>query len=40
VNGDEITEVHSPSGDGSDFKVWGGVSIGWSNAAEQVESEE
>jgi len=40
VNGDEITKFHSPSSDGSDFKVWGGVSIGWSNAAEEVEVQE
>jgi hypothetical protein len=40
VNGDEATTFHSPSSDGSDVKVWGGVSIGWSNAAEEVEAEE
>jgi hypothetical protein len=35
INGDELTKFHSPSSDGSDVKVWGGVSIGWSNAAEE-----
>ena len=37
VNVDEATKFHSPTSDGSDFKLWGGVSIGWSNAAEEVE---
>ena len=37
INGDEITKFHSPSSDGSDFKLWGGVSIGWSNAVEEEE---
>jgi hypothetical protein len=35
INGDELTKFHSPSSDGSDVKVWGGVSIGWSNAVEE-----
>ena len=35
VSADEFTKFHSPSSDGSDFKVWGGVSIGWSNAVEE-----
>jgi hypothetical protein len=35
INGDELTKFHSPSSDGSDVKVWGGISIGWSNAAEE-----
>jgi hypothetical protein len=39
VSGDEFTKFHSPSSDGSDFKIWGGVSIGWSNAVEE-EAEE
>jgi hypothetical protein len=39
VNVDEATKFHSPTGDGSDVKLWGGVSIGWSNAAEEVEAE-
>jgi hypothetical protein len=39
INGDEITKFHSPSGDGSDLKLWGGVSIGWSNAVETEEAE-
>jgi hypothetical protein len=38
VNVDEATKFHSPSSDGSDFKLWGGVSIGWSNAAEEAEA--
>ena len=40
VSVDEATKFHSPSSDGSDFKLWGGVSIGWSNAAEEPEAEE
>ncbi len=40
VNGDDFTRFHSPSSDGSDFKLWGGVSIGWSNAVEEEEEEE
>jgi hypothetical protein len=37
VSVDDVTKFHSPSGDGSDFKIWGGVSIGWSNAVEEEE---
>jgi hypothetical protein len=37
INGDEFTKFHSPTSDGSDFKVWGGVSVGWSNAVEEEE---
>ena len=37
INGDEFTKFHSPSSDGSDLKLWGGVSIGWSNAVEEEE---
>jgi Bacterial protein of unknown function (Gcw_chp) len=40
VSVDEATRFHSPSSDGSDFKLWGGVSIGWSNAVEEREAEE
>jgi hypothetical protein len=40
INGDEITKFHSPGSDGSDVKLWGGVSIGWSNAVEEEEAEE
>ncbi len=40
VGVDDATRFHSPSSDGSDVKLWGGVSIGWSNAAEEVEAEE
>jgi hypothetical protein len=36
---DEATKFHSPSSDGSDFKLWGGVSIGWSNAVEAAAEE-
>ena len=36
INGDDITKFHSPSSDGSDVKLWGGVSIGWSNAEEEA----
>ncbi len=35
INGDEITKFQSPGSDGSDVKLWGGVSIGWSNAVEE-----
>jgi hypothetical protein len=35
INADEFTKFHSPSSDGSDVKLWGGVSIGWSNAVEE-----
>ncbi len=36
ISGDEATKVTSPT-DESDVKVWGGVSIGWSNAVEEEE---
>jgi Bacterial protein of unknown function (Gcw_chp) len=36
VSVDENTKFTSPSDD-SDVKLWGGVSIGWSNAAEEAE---
>jgi hypothetical protein len=39
INGDEFTKFHSPSSDGSDVKLWGGVSIGWSNAVEEEAAE-
>lgn len=39
INGDEFTKFHSPDSDGSDLKLWGGVSIGWSNAVEEEEAE-
>jgi hypothetical protein len=37
INGDDFTKFHSPTSDGSDFKLWGGVSISWSNAIEEEE---
>ena len=37
---DDATKFHSPTSDGSDVKLWGGVSIGWSNAVEEEETEE
>ncbi len=40
ISGDEFTKFHSPTSEGSDFKLWGGVSIGWSNAVEEEEGEE
>lgn len=40
INGDEFTKFHSPDSDGSDLKLWGGVSISWSNAVEEEEAEE
>ena len=39
VSVDDATRFHSPTSDGSDVKLWGGVSIGWSNAAEEPEAE-
>jgi hypothetical protein len=39
VSVDEATKFTSPTDD-SDVKLWGGVSIGWSNAAEEAEVEE
>jgi hypothetical protein len=39
VSVDDATKFHSPSSDGSDLKLWGGVSIGWSNAVEEEEVE-
>jgi hypothetical protein len=39
VSGDDFTKITSPT-DESDVKVWGGVSIGWSNAVEEEEAEE
>ena len=39
ISVDDATKFHSPSSDGSDVKLWGGVSIGWSNAVEEEEEE-
>jgi hypothetical protein len=39
ISGDEFTKFTSPT-DESDVKVWGGVSIGWSNAVEEEEAAE
>ena len=39
VSGDDFTKFTSPT-DESDVKVWGGVSIGWSNAVEEEEAAE
>ena len=39
ISGDDFTKSTSPT-DESDVKLWGGVSISWSNAAEEVEAEE
>jgi hypothetical protein len=39
VSVDEVTKFTSPTDD-SDVKLWGGVSIGWSNAVEEAEAEE
>ncbi len=38
ISADEFTKFHSPDSDGSDVKLWGGVSIGWSNAVEEEEA--
>jgi hypothetical protein len=39
ISGDEFTKITSPT-DESDVKVWGGVSIAWSNAVEEEEPAE
>ena len=39
ISGDDFTKVTSPTNE-SDVKVWGGVSIGWSNAVEEEEAPE
>jgi hypothetical protein len=39
ISGDEFTKFTSPT-DESDVKLWGGVSIGWSNAVEEEEAAE
>jgi hypothetical protein len=39
ISGDEITKFTSPTNE-SDVKLWGGVSIGWSNAVEEEEAAE
>ncbi len=38
ISGDDFTKFTSPTDD-SDVKLWGGVSIGWSNAVEEEEAE-
>jgi Bacterial protein of unknown function (Gcw_chp) len=38
ISGDDFTKFTSPT-DESDVKLWGGVSIGWSNAVEEEEGE-
>ena len=37
---DEATKFHSPSNDDAGVTLWGGVSIGWSNAVEEEEETE
>jgi hypothetical protein len=37
ISGDEFTKFTSPT-DESDVKLWGGVTIGWSNAVEEEEA--
>ncbi len=39
ISADECTKFTSPT-DESDVKLWGGVSIGWSNAVEEEEEAE
>jgi Bacterial protein of unknown function (Gcw_chp) len=39
ISADEVTKFQSPDSDGSDVKLWGGVSISWSNAVEEEEEE-
>jgi Bacterial protein of unknown function (Gcw_chp) len=38
ISGDDFTKISSPTNE-SDVKLWGGVSIGWSNALEEEETE-
>ncbi|HEU5041359.1 MAG TPA: TorF family putative porin [Gemmatimonadales bacterium] len=41
ISSDEATKVNSPSNDDEDFKLWGGVSIGWSKTlGEEAAAEE
>jgi hypothetical protein len=39
ISVDDVPKFTSPT-DESDVKLWGGVSIGWSNAVEEEEAEE
>jgi hypothetical protein len=39
ITGDDFTKVTSPSNIDSDTKLWGGVSLSWSNEAEEEEPE-
>ena len=39
IAGDDATKVTSPSNIDSDTKLWGGVSLSWSNEADEEEPE-
>ena len=39
ITGDDSTKVTSPTNIDSDAKLWGGVSLSWSNEAEEEEPE-
>ena len=38
INGDDATKITSPTSLDKDIKVWGGVSLSWSNAIEEEEA--
>lgn len=38
ISGDEITKITSPSNLDKDVKLWGGVSLSWSNSSEEEEA--
>ena len=40
INGDDATKVTSPTNIDKDVKLWGGVSLSWSNEAEEEEEPE
>ena len=40
ISSDEFTKFNSPSNPDEDFKIWGGVSIGWSKTLGEVPEEE
>ena len=40
INGAEATKITAPSNLDTGVKLWGGVSLSWSNAADEEEEEE
>ena len=40
ISSDEFTKFNSPSNDDEDFKIWGGVSIGWAKTLGEAPAEE